>query len=142
MEPAPAELDDLTIAQFREQYDRLFWATTKNRVKSDRADRERGRGRAGGNRSESRSRSRSQSTHMNPINMSGTRQAGEAITDDETEFEVRLVLAPTVLEKRHVWKDDVVSGLPFREVWRRLDQMANSVMIDDDRVIVVRVSDC
>ena len=172
MEPAPAELDDLTIAQFREQYDRLFWATTKNRVKSDRADRERGRGRAGGNRSESRSRSRSQSTHMsqadggspiaerrsrsarstspeaifratrNPINMSGTRQAGEAITDDETEFEVRLVLAPTVLEKRHVWKDDVVSGLPFREVWRRLDQMANGVMIDDERVIVVRVSDC
>ena len=168
-EPGPSELDDLTIAQFREQYNRLFWATTKNRTRSDRADRERGRGRAGGNRSESRSRSRSQSTHMsqadggspiaerrsrsarstspeaifratrNPINMSGTVQAGEAVDDDETEFEIRLVLASTVLDKRKVWKDDVVSSLPFREVWRRLEQRANGVMVDDERVIVVRV---
>jgi hypothetical protein len=74
--------------------------------------------------------------------MSGTRQAGEAITDDETEFEVRLVMAPTVLEKRRIWKEDVVSSLPFREVWRRLEQRANGVMIDDERVMVIRVSHC
>lgn len=79
---------------------------------------------------------------VNPINMSGagTLPAGMAVDDDETEYEVRLVSAPTVLEKRRVWREDVVSGLPFREVWRRLERRANGVMMDDQRVIVVKVS--
>ena len=47
---------------------------------------------------------------------------------------------PTVLPKRRIWKDDVTSGLPFREVTRTKGVRANGVMIDDQRVITVAVS--
>jgi hypothetical protein len=58
----------------------------------------------------------------------------------DEDYEVRVVTAPTVLERRRLWREDVVSGLPFREVWRRKEMRANGVMIDDQRVIVVCVS--
>lgn len=75
--------------------------------------------------------------------MAGPGADDEMLDDDgeeEKEYEVRVVTAPTVLEARKVWKDDVVSGLPFREVWRRKEMRANGVMMDDQRVIVVCVS--
>lgn len=52
----------------------------------------------------------------------------------------RIVDAPTILPKRRIWRDDVVTSLPFREVTRRMAIRANGVMIDDQRVIVVCVS--
>jgi hypothetical protein len=52
----------------------------------------------------------------------------------------RIVDAPTILPKRRIWRDDVVTSLPFREVIRRMAIRANGVMIDDQRVIVVCVS--
>lgn len=64
----------------------------------------------------------------------------DGIPDEEDEYEVRVVTAPTVLEKRRVWRDDVITGLPFVEVWRRKEMRANGVMMDDQRVIVVCVS--
>lgn len=79
-----------------------------------------------------------------PINMAGRVDEDEVLEeeeeDDDQEYEIRLVTAPTVLERRRVWKEDVISGLPFREVWRRKEMRANGVMMDDQRVIVVSVS--
>lgn len=65
---------------------------------------------------------------------------GEDEEDDDEDWEVRLVTAPTVLERRKVWKEDVVSGLQFKEIWRRKEVRANGVMMDDQRIIVVCVS--
>ncbi|TYJ57026.1 hypothetical protein B9479_002305 [Cryptococcus floricola] len=50
----------------------------------------------------------------------------------------RVVTEPTVLRKKNVWEGDVVSGLPYREVWREYGGLANGVMIDDQRVIVIK----
>lgn len=80
-----------------------------------------------------------------PINMAGPDveildEEDEEDQGDQGEYEVRVVTAPTVLERRKVWRDDVITGLPFVEIWRRKEMRANGVMMDDQRVIVVCVS--
>lgn len=54
--------------------------------------------------------------------------------------DTRIVDAPTILPRRRIWRDDVVTSLPFREVIRKMAIRANGVMMDDQRVIVVCVS--
>ncbi|WVQ99262.1 hypothetical protein IAU59_006394 [Kwoniella sp. CBS 9459] len=50
---------------------------------------------------------------------------------------VALIEGPTVIEKRHIWKEDVKSSLPFLEVRKEYGGLANGVMCDDQRIIVV-----
>ncbi|OCF36703.1 hypothetical protein I316_01299 [Kwoniella heveanensis BCC8398] len=50
---------------------------------------------------------------------------------------VALIEGPTVIDKRHIWKEDVKSSLPFLEIRRDYGGLANGVMCDDQRIIVV-----
>ncbi|WRT66203.1 uncharacterized protein IL334_003156 [Kwoniella shivajii] len=43
----------------------------------------------------------------------------------------------TVIEKRNIWKEDVKSSLPFLEIRRDYGALANGVMCDDQRIILV-----
>lgn len=47
---------------------------------------------------------------------------------------------PTVLSKRRVWQEDVVTTLPYTEVVQVEPIVANGVMIDDQRIIAIKVS--
>lgn len=64
----------------------------------------------------------------------------EAPTLTPPSFTTEVVTRPSVLEKAGIWKDDVVSGLPYRLVRRDWGERANGVMIDDQRIIIIRVS--
>ncbi|WVF71624.1 hypothetical protein IAT40_006432 [Kwoniella sp. CBS 6097] len=50
---------------------------------------------------------------------------------------ISLTEGESVIEKRHIWKEDVKSSLPFLEVRRDYGGLANGVMCDDQRIIVV-----
>jgi hypothetical protein len=60
--------------------------------------------------------------------------------DRQDEVTVKVVDEPTILPKRKIWKEDVVTRLPFCEVIRHVEIPANGVMMDDQRVIIVCVS--
>lgn len=47
---------------------------------------------------------------------------------------------PTVLSKRRIWTEDVITTLPYTEVIQTKSIIANGVMIDDQRVIAIKVS--
>lgn len=49
-------------------------------------------------------------------------------------------MEPTVLSKRRVWQEDVKTMLPFTEIYKKVGQKANGVMMDDQRIISVCVS--
>ncbi len=53
---------------------------------------------------------------------------------------VRTIDEPTSIDDDKVFADEILSNLPYREVTRRLGIVANGVMIDDQRVIMVSVS--
>lgn len=67
------------------------------------------------------------------------RELSSARHDDDDEWSVSVETEPTVLPKRGIWKEDVWSRLPYREVVRRKAIRANGVMMDDQRLIVVCV---
>nr|XP_031857816.1 uncharacterized protein CI109_006759 [Kwoniella shandongensis]KAA5524888.1 hypothetical protein CI109_006759 [Kwoniella shandongensis] len=56
----------------------------------------------------------------------------------EKDWSVKVIDHESVLEKRRIWKDDVRSSLSFREVRKDYGGWSNGVMIDDQRVIIVR----
>lgn len=72
--------------------------------------------------------------------MSVRRETLKGRNEDDGEWSVSVETEPTVLPKGKMWKDDVRSELPFREVVRRKAIRANGIMIDDQRVIVICVS--
>ncbi|WVR07189.1 hypothetical protein IAU60_004230 [Kwoniella sp. DSM 27419] len=53
------------------------------------------------------------------------------------DWEAIVHMEPTVLDKADVWKEDVTSRLPYREVRKTYGAVANGVMCDDQRIIVV-----
>ena len=65
---------------------------------------------------------------------------GPDVEDEEPEVEVTIRHAPSVLMKRRIWQQEVITKLPFQEIVRRDGVVANGVLIDDQRVIVVCVS--
>ena len=62
------------------------------------------------------------------------------VDESGDEVEIKVHMEETRLDKRRIWKDDVVTRLPYREVKRKCGIMANGIMIDEERVIVVKVS--
>jgi len=59
---------------------------------------------------------------------------------DDTDVEVTLKTAPTVLPKGRMWQEDVTTSLPYTEIFRKVGTRANGIMIDDQRIISVWVS--
>ena len=57
--------------------------------------------------------------------------------DDAT---VTAHIEPTVISKRRIFLEDVTSTLPYTEIYKRVGEKSNGVMMDDQRVIVVCVS--
>lgn len=51
-------------------------------------------------------------------------------------------LGPSVMPHGRIWRDDVVSSLPYVVVVREEGVLANGVMIDDQRIMLVAVSRC
>ena len=60
----------------------------------------------------------------------------------EPKVRTRAFMEPSCLEAGRVWKYNVWSALPYREVVRELGIRANGVMMDDQRVIVTSVRCC
>ncbi|KAK4689571.1 hypothetical protein P7C73_g542, partial [Tremellales sp. Uapishka_1] len=65
------------------------------------------------------------------------KQVSRGVEEEDQALEIRVVTEPTILPRRDIWKEDVASRLPFREVTRKLGVRANGVMIDDQRIILV-----
>ncbi|WWC89487.1 uncharacterized protein L201_004411 [Kwoniella dendrophila CBS 6074] len=43
----------------------------------------------------------------------------------------------TILPKRNIWKNDLITNLPFIQIRKEYGELANGVMCDDQRIIVV-----
>lgn len=60
---------------------------------------------------------------------------------EKEDVEVITHCEPCVLSKRRIWTEDVSTCLPYTEIYKRVGEKANGIMMDDQRVIVVCVSD-
>lgn len=65
--------------------------------------------------------------------------------DSDTDFpheplEVDVIDEQSCIEKAACWENDVWTGLPYVRIRREMGVVANGVMIDDQRVMMVTVS--
>lgn len=66
----------------------------------------------------------------------------EMAEEERAPHRSHLVLEPSVIPRGEVWTEDVVTWLPYRSVTSEDTVLANGIMIDDQRVMVVDVSGC
>ncbi|WWC94014.1 hypothetical protein V866_000852 [Kwoniella sp. B9012] len=71
---------------------------------------------------------RTQSTEDEPMNF---------MDYAKKEWSIKIRDAPSMLPKGNIWKNDGKSALPFREIRRDHGGLANGVMCDDQRIIVI-----
>ncbi|WWC70361.1 uncharacterized protein I206_104311 [Kwoniella pini CBS 10737] len=80
---------------------------------------------------------------FSPINL----RKSNSITEEEqsmnffdfvkTEYTVKIRSNPSIIPKRNIWKEDISTNLPFKEVRKDYGALANGVMCDDQRIIVI-----
>ncbi|ORY32547.1 hypothetical protein BCR39DRAFT_522781 [Naematelia encephala] len=57
--------------------------------------------------------------------------------EEDNDWSIEVITARTVLPPCKIWKDEVTSGMPYRDIRRKMGIRANGVMMDDQRVIMV-----